>query len=61
MVGVKVGFIFGVSALMSAFTPPLTGFLADRFGLQTSLQLLSIFAIVLFVTALQLPGRKQPE
>ncbi|MFK7803168.1 MAG: MFS transporter [Anaerolineae bacterium] len=59
MVGVKVGFIFGVSALMSAFTPPLTGFLADRFGLQTSLQLLSIFAVALFIAAMQLPGRKE--
>lgn len=59
MVGLKVGFVFGVSALMSAFTPPLTGWLADQFGLQQSLQLLSIFALILFFTALFLPQRRQ--
>ncbi|MEM8863049.1 MAG: MFS transporter [Chloroflexota bacterium] len=59
LVGLKVGFVFGVSALMSAVTPPLTGWLADQFGLQQSLQMLTIFAVILFFTALLLPRRKQ--
>ena len=59
MVGLKVGFVFGVSALLSAFTPPLTGWLADQFGLQRSLQFLAIFAVILFFTALLLPSRRE--
>ena len=59
MVGLKTGFVFGISALMSSITPPLTGFLADRMGLESSLQWLALFSVALFVAALFLPGRRQ--
>ncbi len=57
-VGISVGVIFGVSSTLSAFTPMLTGYMADLFGLNTAFQFLVIFAIVAAVMSLKLPGQK---
>ncbi len=58
--GMGVGVVFGVGSTMSSFTPLLIGFLADRFGLDVSLQLLIILPILAIVmTVSMLPTQNQ--
>ena len=55
-VGASVGFVFGLSGVLSAFSPALTGYLADSFGLQQSFLLLVALAALSFGLALFLPA-----
>ena len=57
-VGASVGFVFGVSAVLSSFTPALTGYTADSFGLQFSFRLLVVLAILSFAVSFFLPGKQ---
>ncbi|MBI4013255.1 MAG: MFS transporter [Candidatus Rokubacteria bacterium] len=57
-VGMSVGFVFGVSATLAAFTPILTGYVADRAGLGVAFHLLVVFAAGAAVMSAGLPGRK---
>jgi MFS family permease len=59
-VGVSVGFIFGCSSTLSAFTPILTGYMADLFGLHFAFQILVAFAVLAAVLSCTLPGKIQP-
>jgi MFS family permease len=58
-VGVSVGVIFGLSSTLSAFTPMLTGYMADLFGLNLSFQVLVVFAALAALLSLALPGKQQ--
>lgn len=58
-VGISVGFIFGCSSTLSAFTPLLTGYMADLFGLNLAFQLLVVFAVLAAVLACTLPAKRQ--
>lgn len=44
--GLSAGLVFGIGSTMSSFTPLMTGFLADQFGLDVSFQLLIILPIL---------------
>lgn len=55
-VGISVGVIFGFSTTLSAFTPLLTGYMADLFGLHMSFQILVVFAALAALLSLALPG-----
>ena len=57
-VGMSVGVVFGTSRALAAFTPALTGYMADQLGLRASLQWLIIFAIGAFFLAFLLPKKK---
>ena len=57
-VGMSVGVVFGTSRALAAFTPALTGYMADQLGLRISLQWLLIFAVAAFFLAFLLPQRK---
>ena len=57
-VGVSVGFVFGVSATLAAFTPILTGYVADLVGLGLAFQLLVFLAAGAAVMSVSLPGRR---
>ena len=58
-VGISVGFIFGCSSTLSAFTPILTGYMGDLFGLNLAFKILVIFAACAAVLSCTLPGRKR--
>lgn len=60
-VGISVGFIFGCSSTLSAFTPILTGYMADLFGLNPAFKILVIFAALAAIFSCTLPGRKPHE
>lgn len=56
----NVGIVIGISATMSSFTPLVTGFLADQFGLNTSFQLLLVLPILaVIMTMISLPSEKR--
>ncbi len=57
-VGMSVGIVFGASRTMAAFTPALTGYMADQVGLRVSLQWLVVFALAACLLAFLLPGKK---
>jgi FSR family fosmidomycin resistance protein-like MFS transporter len=57
-VGISVGFIFGCSSTLSAFTPILTGYMGDLFGLNLAFKILVIFAVFAALLSCALPGRK---
>ncbi len=57
-VGVSVGFVFGLSATLAAFTPILTGYVADLVGLGRAFQLLVFLAAGAAVMSVSLPGRR---
>ena len=57
-VGMSVGIVFGAARAMAAFTPALTGFMADQWGLRISLQWLILFAIATCFLAFLLPSKK---
>ena len=57
-VGVSVGFVFGMSGVMASFAPALTGYAADSIGLQASLRLLVILAVLALAVSFFLPGRR---
>ncbi|GIX46698.1 MAG: MFS transporter [Candidatus Tectimicrobiota bacterium] len=57
-VGVSVGIIFGLSFTLSAFTPAVTGFVADRLGLNLAFQLLVFLAALAALLSLWLPARR---
>jgi FSR family fosmidomycin resistance protein-like MFS transporter len=59
-VGVSVGFVFGISGVMASIAPALTGYAADSFGLQVSLRLLVILAVLALSVSFFLPSR-QPD
>jgi cyanate permease len=54
-VGMSVGVIFGLSSTLSAFTPALMGYVADRVGLLRSFSLLIVFAFLAAFLAMALP------
>jgi fucose permease len=56
-VGMSVGVIFGLSSTLSAFTPALMGYVADRVGLLRSFSLLIVFAFLAACLALALPRK----
>ena len=57
--GMSVGIVFGIGSTMSSFTPLVTGFLADQFGLGTSFQLLLVLPILaILMTIFMLPQTK---
>ncbi len=57
--GMSVGVVFGISSTMSAFTPLVTGLLADQFGLEIAFQLLVLLPILTVVMGIAiLPNRK---
>ena len=56
--GMSVGIVFGTSRALAAFTPALTGLMADHFGLRLSLQWLIVFAVAAFFLAFLLPSRR---
>lgn len=58
-VGISVGFIFGCSSTLSAFTPILTGYMADLFGFNLAFKVLVIFAACAAILSCALPGRKR--
>ena len=58
-VGISVGFIFGCSSTLSAFTPILTGYMADLFGLNLAFQMLVVFAVLAAILSCTLPGKRQ--
>ena len=55
--GMSVGIVFGTSRALAAFTPALTGLMADHFGLRLSMQWLIVFAVAAFFLAFLLPSR----
>lgn len=57
-VGVSVGFVFGVSGVLAAFAPALTGYAADSFGLLASFRLLVILAVLALAVSFFLPGKQ---
>ena len=57
-VGVSVGFVFGVSGMLAAFAPALTGYAADSFGLLASFRLLVILAVLALAVSFFLPGKQ---
>ncbi|MEM7336982.1 MAG: MFS transporter, partial [Chloroflexota bacterium] len=57
-VGASVGFVFGVSGVLSSFAPALTGYTADSLGLLQSFRLLIVLAGLAFVVAFFLPKQK---
>lgn len=57
-VGVSVGFVFGFSAVLASFTPALTGYGADLYGLNVSFRLLVVIAGLALCGAFFLPGKK---
>lgn len=57
-VGVSVGVIFGFSSTLSAFTPILTGYMADLFGLNPAFQCLVVFAALAALMSLAFPGKR---
>jgi MFS family permease len=56
-VGLSVGVIFGLSSTLSAFTPALLGYVADRVGLTHAFSLLIVFAFLGALLALALPKK----
>lgn len=56
-VGLSVGVVFGVSSTLSAFTPALMGYVADRVGLSHSFTLLIAIAFSGALLALALPKK----
>jgi len=56
-VGLSVGVIFGLSSTLSAFTPALLGYVADRVGLTHAFSLLIVFAFLGALMALALPKK----
>lgn len=56
-VGMSVGVIFGLSSTLSAFTPALMGYVADRVGLLRSFSLLIVFAFLAAFLAMALPRK----
>ena len=57
-VGMSVGIVFGASRALAALTPALTGYMADQFGLRTSLQWLIIFAVAAFSSGIFIAQQK---
>jgi FSR family fosmidomycin resistance protein-like MFS transporter len=57
-VGASVGFLFGLSATAAAFTPILTGYVADLVGLSFAFQLLVLLAAAAAVMSVSLPRRR---
>ncbi len=53
-VGMSVGAMFGISGIMSAFTPALTGWMADQMGLELAFQWLIVFAVAGFLMSFTL-------
>ena len=56
-VGLSVGVVFGLSSTLSAFTPALLGYVADRVGLSNAFSLLIVFAFLGALLALTLPSK----
>lgn len=56
-VGLSVGVIFGLSSTLSAFTPALMGYVADRVGLSRSFSLLIAIAFLGALLSLALPTK----
>lgn len=56
-VGLSVGVIFGLSSTLSAFTPAILGYVADRVGLSNAFSLLIVFAFLGALLALTLPRK----
>lgn len=56
-VGLSVGLVFGISGVLSSFSPALTGYIADLLSLQASFRLLTILAVLSFGVTFFLPGR----
>jgi FSR family fosmidomycin resistance protein-like MFS transporter len=56
-VGLSVGMVFGLSSTLSAFTPALLGYVADRVGLSNAFSLLIVFAFLGALLALTLPSK----
>lgn len=56
-VGLSVGVVFGLSSTLSAFTPALLGYVADRVGLSNAFSLLIVFAFLGALLALTLPRK----
>jgi FSR family fosmidomycin resistance protein-like MFS transporter len=57
-VGVSVGFVFGVSGMLAAFAPALTGYAADSLGLLASFRLLVLLAVLALAVSFFLPGKQ---
>ncbi|MEM7801425.1 MAG: MFS transporter, partial [Chloroflexota bacterium] len=57
-VGTSVGLVFGLSGVLSAFAPSLTGYVAYSFGLQQSFYLLVLLAALSFSVSFLLPAAK---
>jgi MFS family permease len=56
-VGLSVGVVFGLSSTLSAFTPALLGYVADRIGLSHAFSWLMVFAFMGALLALALPRK----
>jgi len=50
--GMSVGLVFGIGSTMASFTPLITGFLADQFGLNSAFQLLIALPVLMIVMSL---------
>jgi len=60
-VGMSVGLVFGASGVLSSFSPALTGYAADSFGLQMSFRLLVVLAVCSLVVSFFLPAKSPKE
>jgi FSR family fosmidomycin resistance protein-like MFS transporter len=58
-VGVASGVILGLGFVTGGVGVPVTGWLADRFGMQVALSSLSVFLVAGALLALTLPGRRE--
>jgi FSR family fosmidomycin resistance protein-like MFS transporter len=57
-VGVASGVILGLGFVTGGIGVPVTGWLADRFGMQLALSSLALFLIAGSLLALTLPGKR---
>ena len=56
-VGINVGVVFGISGILSALTPYVTGLVADSIGLEAAIQWLIVLPIIALGVAFFLPSQ----
>lgn len=58
-IGLNTGIVFGLSGVLAALTPAITGYMADTIGLEAALEWLIVFPSVALLTSLFLPNHQK--